>query len=496
MRKKFKSKYTDVIKKYLEEYPELSENKTALAKIIIKKEKFDFDPDYFRRFIRDYIRNTKQDTPKVPGYTDEIEISSSDDIFDDPRYEIYNDTYHWKSKKNGPMSISIKDADLLFYSYSKHGLDMSSTSVRLKFDIPLKIWFSLKYALSLYKDSHIISPYTIEITPDDELRSLIQERMQAKERDKERIIVEEHDKAVIQEYNKTIREFKTRDLAIEEMLDSLVDSLTIPNLIINEISPANTHAPTHIVAAVADLHIGAEAKELLSTPDFNYKILRDRLDTVANEINAIAAKEVSVVMLGDIIETATGLNHINTWQSIQDGAYGETVFKMAVEALIEFFGKINNLREVIAISGNHDRITPSRNEDRFNSMSGMIFYTLGKIYQDSLTIKHHYLLQNFVRNGLSYIAVHGDKPVFKRKNLGTEGVLEFGDTSCFNIVLCGHLHSREIIADHSKYRWIRCPGIFTGNLYSEEMGFFAKPGFNIIYMNERTGEPVVIDYTL
>lgn len=58
---KRKSKYSDIISKYLKEYPELEQNKTALAKIIITREEYPFTPDYFRKFIRKHIkRNAPQ----------------------------------------------------------------------------------------------------------------------------------------------------------------------------------------------------------------------------------------------------------------------------------------------------------------------------------------------------------------------------------------------------------------------------------------------------
>lgn len=401
----------------------------------------------------------------------------------------------WTSK-HGDFSISVKDADQLFYEYSRHGLDMSSTQVRLKYNIPLKMWFSLKYHLELYKDSHIISPYTLENTPEDKIRELVLHKMQLKEKDKERVIVEEHNKATINEYNKVIKDFKTKDLAIEKMLDALVDSITIPKIKFQTINPVVSSAPSHIVAVVADLHIGAEVKDLLGTPDYNYKILRKRLDAVAQEINALNAEKVTLLLMGDTIESATGLNHITTWQDMEDGAYGEKVFKMAVEALIEFFNKIVNLYDVFGISGNHDRLTPNRKEDPYNSLSGMIFYTLKKIYIETLPIYHHYLLQSVVIDDISYLAVHGDKNVLKRKNLGLEGVLKYGNPNHFNIVLSAHLHHRDIIADHDRYRWIRCPGIFTANRWEEDNGFGARPGFLIIYNNHFTSNPVVMDYTI
>ena len=76
------------------------------------------------------------------------------------------------------------------------------------------------------------------------------------------------------------------------------------------------------------------------------------------------------------------------------------------------------------------------------------------------------------------------------------GVMQYGDTKLFNFVVTAHRHEREVLADHSKFRWIRIAAIFSGNSYSERMWFHALPRFTAIYNNTRTNQPVVIDYTL
>jgi len=413
-----------------------------------------------------------------------------------PRYKIYrNQEYYWEGK-HGTFKISIVDANQLFYEYSRHGLNMSSTSVRLQHDMSIKMWHSLKYHLSLYKDSHIISPFTLENTPVELRRAMISERMDAKERDKERVLIEEHNKSTFKEYNKVIDEFRVKDLAIEEMLNTLSETIEIPEIIIKEADVSSADGPIHIMAMVADLHIGGEAKNLLATPDYNYNILRERLSVVATEINAVNAAEVSVMFLGDLIESMTGLNHLSTWHGVQDGAWGAQVFKMAVEAIIEFLNQIVNLREVIGIAGNHDRTDHDKKVDPYGSVAEMIFYTLGKIYGDTLPIEFHYLLKSITRDGINYMATHGDKPVFKKNTNAAEGVLQYGQPGMFNIVVQGHLHSRNILADHNMYRWIQAPAIFSGNTWSEENAFHARPGFIICYLNKRTNQPVITDYTI
>jgi len=503
-------KHDSIIAKYIKNYPNLLNNKTALAQKIIDDANYDFTSDYFRRFIRDYLERhsvdiTIEDSDKNPNPKhikykngipdlDSINIPTIGD--EEPRYHIYKNVYYWEGK-HGPFKISVDEADQLFYEYSRYGLDESSTTVRRRHDIEIKMWHSLKYHLSLYKDSHIISPYTLEHTPEDELQDLIRSRMEAKEKDKERVIIEEHDKALMKSYNKTIEDFKVKDIAIEQMLDDVIENINIPEIKLIQQDPVdNAWSPKHVMAVLADLHIGAEAKNLLATPDYNYQIVRKTLKKVAEEINAINAAEVSVIFLGDLIESLTGLNHLSSWQSIESGAWGADVFIMAVEAIIEFLNQIYNLREVFGIAGNHDRTDHDKKIDPYGSVAEMIYYTIRKIYGDTLPIKTHYLLQSIKRDNINYIVTHGDKPIIKKSDNASEGVLQYGEPGIFNLVLSGHLHSRAIYSDHNKYRWVQSPSIFSGNLYSENYGFHALPGFLMVYMNSRTKQPVIMDYSL
>lgn len=496
-------KYDPIIEQYIQKYPHLLENKTALAQQIIDDANYEFTSDYFRRFIRDYLeRHTVtakktlseiSSTTKIPNL-DEIIIPTMDD--DAPRYKIYSDTYYWEGK-HGPFKLPVEVADQLFYEYSKHGLDESSTVVRRRHNISLEMWHSLKFHLSLYKDSHIISPYTLDNTPEENVRELINKRMAAKERDKERVMVDEHNKVTFKEYNKVIEDFKKKDLAIEVMLDQLIESIDIPAINLIQRDPIESQwSPQHVMIVLADLHIGAEATNLLATPEFNHNILRNQLDKIANEINAINAAEVSIMFLGDFVESVTGLNHLSSWQSIESGAWGATLFEMAVESIIEFINKVDNVREIFGIGGNHDRTDHDKKIDPYGSLAGMIFYALKKIYGDTLPVNYHYLLQSITRAGINYIITHGDRNIFQKKTNGAEGVLQYGVPGMFNFVLQGHLHSRDVIADHNKYRWLQCPSVFSGNTYSEMNGFHALPGFLAIYMNPRTNQPVVMDYSI
>ena len=67
------------------------------------------------------------------------------------------------------------------------------------------------------------------------------------------------------------------------------------------------------VVNIADLHGGAYIDGLRKTGDYSIKILIDRLNEAAERVNDLHYYEVHVHILGDLIESFSGLNHANSW---------------------------------------------------------------------------------------------------------------------------------------------------------------------------------------
>jgi hypothetical protein len=113
-------------------------------------------------------------------------------------------------------------------------------------------------------------------------------------------------------------------------------------------------------------------------------------------------------------------------------------------------------------------------------------------------------------DGINYLLTHGDKPYSKAEF--SKFVLDYGDQDLFNLCLEGHLHTRKerrtyvmerkiwngvdtISMDEVNYRKMICPPLFTGNWYSESLGFSSSGGF-ILTQNNGSGKPIVYDYPL
>lgn len=249
------------------------------------------------------------------------------------------------------------------------------------------------------------------------------------------------------------------------------------------------------VHSLADFHIGAMVKDLINTQDFDITILAKRLSQIAEEINSENNKENYIFILGDLIESFTGLNHINSWKSMQTGAYGANVMIIAYELILGFLEQINNLKRVYIIAGNHDRVTASNKEDQDGDAAKMIAYFLGT----KLPVVFNSRVISVVIDNINYILHHGDKS-FAKGDIA-DIILAHKKGDCFTVVLSGHLHTRgkkeretQILADDKKYRAYINPALFTGNQYSEDLGFTSVAGYYTI--ENRNGLPRVIDNPL
>jgi predicted phosphodiesterase len=472
------SNQAEMIQAYVKANPDIV-SPTKLARIIIEEENLEYSVDSFRKTVGRFMEN------RIPVH----------DAGKGERYSVHNGIYRWKSRGQ-EITLAVDEADELFYEFSRHGLDMTQMSIRNKHDISIRNWHSIKATLWLYKDSDIFSPWTVEHTPKEQLRELIASKMDMKFTDKKRLVEEEYEKVTLKTYNKVIKESTIRDIAIERLVDELYDEMSLeqPVLLTSEFGrdTRDVDAPLDVVVVLADLHIGSMVRDMRLTPDFDSGILRERLNKVARKVNSIGATRVHLAIIGDIIESFTGMNHKNSWQSIEFGMFGAKVVKTAIEMIMDFMGQIENLHQVIGIGGNHDRMTSDNKEDTQSQIADIIFYMIKKLYGGAVPVDYDPLVITREIEGVSYIFTHGDHKVIRD---GKSAIIDYGNSKMFNIIFQGHLHTRQTKDDQRSYRWLTCPSVFTGNYYSESNGWQTQPGFLICY-NDGDDVPLIIDVPL
>jgi len=246
------------------------------------------------------------------------------------------------------------------------------------------------------------------------------------------------------------------------------------------------------VVVIADLHLGAYIDGLVNTRDYSIPILIEYFGEIVDKVNRMNYKEVHVLFLGDMIESFTGLNHKNSWKGLQKGMIGAEVIKFSVNVLHEkLLSKINNLKDVKLVAGNHDRLTSDKAEDTDGGACDLIAFGLEL---RGYNLEFHPTVISAEIDGINYILLHGHKGISRKPT--KDLCWDFGKKGMYNVILEGHLHSIiqklsvnlkgkfNIIKDDSvDHIRMNARSLFTGNGFSEDLGYTSNAGFSIITNN-------------
>ncbi|MEL4307442.1 hypothetical protein [Joostella sp. CR20] len=296
------------------------------------------------------------------------------------------------------------------------------------------------------------------------------------------------------------------NIVFKEQYDDDFDFERIKNVLNRELNKEYKYTQKHYsnpkecALKWADLHFGAHVYNLVHTPDYNSDILLDSLLRSVDEVNYLKFKKTHVHIHGDLIESFSGLNHINSWLSLNKDETGANAIKLCVQLLHKALSKIDNLGKIKIVAGNHDRISKANDEDVKGGAADLIAWGLELLGYD--VEFHPFVIIHKIEN-INHIILHGDKAVSKRP---TKDILwNYGEKGYFNLICEAHLHSLmeslsisqknnyKVIKDDSiDHRRIVLAPFFTGNYYSETLDYFTNAGFSIIWENWR-GKPQVLN---
>jgi predicted phosphodiesterase len=279
--------------------------------------------------------------------------------------------------------------------------------------------------------------------------------------------------------------------AIKRQLQKTVDGFQIYS------TPGNNTA----VIVISDLHIGAQVDAIGNTPAFSTIDVVQRLQEVATLVNQKEYESVSVFMLGDFIESFTGMNHEGSWKHMERHGYGVDVVIAAYTILRRFLTSLNNVDRVCMVSGNHDRTSFKMSGDEFGSVAGLLAFMLKE--NTPLRIEHNPLILGVEVDSIYYLLTHNHYNIAKN-DIG-KVFWEYGKQGMYNMLLGGHWHARkgkraykvveEKLVDQANYRQLAVAPLFTGNFYSESNGWNSSPGFTVIQNNGK-GKPNVHEFVL
>lgn len=411
-----------------------------------------------------------------------------------PKFSINkNDVVSW-DYRNGVIEVSLDTLDQIFYEYSKHGLNLSQTRIQNKHGFTAIQWQSLKRTFELVKDSDVFTHIRLERHDPETQCKMIADKIAEKYSPKNmRSVVEyEDDKQRKKAYEKAIKEVAKLDYSRQLFETELLDYVTKAKPVVVS-KTKGVQKVDEYLCHVCDLHVGAKIESEKNLPEFNPDIVAQKLQQVAIETNAKQAGKVTVVINGDIIETFTGLNHINSWKNIDDKyGYGVKATIKAIEILTDFLSKINNVYEVVIVSGNHDRVTSNNKEDVEGEVVQWIHFVLQARFGHLFKLDWSSDVLTRVIGNVCFIITHGHHGLSKKPS--AEIVNQYGDPQLFNVILEAHLHTRKIKNDGLNYRHIVCPSIFTGNSYSKQLGYTSLSGF--LGIETKNGYPIITDYPI
>jgi hypothetical protein len=520
MRESLKS----IIDRWVKKEPKLAlTSYTDLAKKMIAEEGLPYSREYLRQEIGRVVRlpqvnaelkqiveeptATKSEEKKTYAAGDTMQ----EELDEEEKIDILEDSYNRKflvspDKKRYLIEVkgkatyfSIEFIDKLFIYYSEHGYNYTGTQVMNEFDLTPQVWHSICRSFALYKKSHIFSPYTWDNTPPEKREEMVEEAIQ-KAISSGKVTERVYRKTLYSKYKREIKKSHLVTANHNEFLLELAELLpkAKAETVIQYTAPYIITQREEILAAVADLHTGAFIMNLPSMPNFSLDILRKRLSEAAYYINSLNARRVKLALLGDYIESFTGLNHPNSWQGMETGLFGANVVTAAYEVILEFAEQIKNLVEIAGVGGNHDRSTKSGKEDSRAEIANILFYFIGAhLTKAGVTVKYdNDTVSTTLGDKLRPILQHGHNG--NSRGPVTNILWDHGLKGLFNFILQGHYHSRQTKNndDGQDFRRITCASIFTGNDYSKKAGFAPSLAGITVLEQDSKGLPYIHDKAL
>lgn len=403
-------------------------------------------------------------------------------------FEVKNLTYIFTiSKKEYKYSVEL--IDKIFCAYSRRGLNLTKHQIVAGLNVDFNDFNIISNKLNLTKESNTFGPFTDEFMEPEDIYAAVMNNTRSLLN-----MVTDNDSAalegLIKEYKNAYVELCSRNLKFDSFMKELSLKLDVLDLnysdtVITKVKPF-MHGIESMTVIITDMHMG------LSMPHFNYEIAKQKLLKIAEDINSIGAKSVTISFLGDVMHTISGVNHANMWKTIEQGAWGANAITTPFEILMLFFSKVANLAKVTSVSGNHDRMHNDRNLEESNEGAKLLFYMIKTALNRSAVEVTHTDHRTIHSDGsLVFINLHGDQGLDKKSS--EKIIWKYGDQSKFNFILEGHYHSRSIGKedDGSNFRKMYCPAFCPTDGYAEGLGLDSTAGWLMIM--ERDGLPIVID---
>lgn len=471
---KYKEQLLDYLDNYEDTWP-----LTKIAELIYNEDK---SIKLSLKSIKTYLYTLNRDRKKA------ITVNNKS------TYKVVGDRYVFEHKGEEKI-FSIELIDTIFTYYVRRGYNFTRAKIQQRFNLTPENFNLIQRRFHLSKESDLFSPHTKQNTSKEEL-SVITDNLMQEVINSGEMTSQKYEESLKRKYRKIINKENLDTTWKKEVISELLQQYPDCEIIKLKKSPGPARY-TEISVNVTDIHGGSKAEKMKITQDWSVKKLELYLDRVANITNTFNCPKVHLNLLGDLVETVSGINHPDSWKLIEDGMFGSKTIIETKNILIRFFNKINNLYSINGVGGNHDRLQSS-NKLADTGATDLIFALIKERFRNTdLEVNYDPILLSLDREGYGEILCHGDKGLHKRsiEYLFTKFAI---DKSKFQFINTGHWHSLQIKNNDSQEiaRRIVFPSIITGNYYSDvEIGKADKSGFGINTVN-MYGEPVLIIHNI
>lgn len=395
-----------------------------------------------------------------------------------PEYEVIE--HEWElhyilESKNYHFRIPVSEIDAMFKDFSAKGNNLSGEQMRQKYKLKPQAWEAIKRRLSLYKTSHVVSPYTLENLSEEEESALV-----------EKAIADHIDSKVDKFVNTYDKQFKSRaEKALktlwnfEYQLELVREAIELHNPINLDFVPAvlENNEEEHVI--ITDIHLGK-----IGTDD-----VIKRLDTIYNRIIASNAGTIHITCLGDLAESLTDNGmHPGQHSYGMDWNFGfwfDWVMKIVdiFERWLYSIAKSGKRVFFRGLTGNHWRFTESKADDHWRTWE-LVIYEMLKRGVKNLDVEVDYFkdfVNTFVIDWIEYIAYHGDWFLDKQKP--EQIIVPHSKTWFHKVLISWDKHSMKM-QEWANYTWIKSPALAWLGRYDTDLNLHSEPWYLQIVRNE------------
>lgn len=404
-------------------------------------------------------------------------------------YEVANGFYIFY-KDNTPYPIAVKTVDNIFKDYSKHWTNMTGQQVMIKYKLKPIVWNMIKGRLSLYKDSNIISPYTLENLTEEEAEKYIEEWVDEAIQDKFIRVFERKSK---NKYKSEFTKYSNYYHNAQQKLDDLLNVLkTYDPIKLEDFELANRPEVDNndtIEVAFADLHIWKSWTDWIVS----------RMYKMTQELIARPEKNINLIFLWDLWETFLEW-WMHPWQTEHmEWIYWIDLMKLVVWCLEKMLKDLFLAGKNVVFYGkpwNHDRMGKTHDDDR-NRTAALVIYEWLKLAVQHIDVRVEALrehISTLYLDNFNIVCMHWEWADSKKamtnpekflwnhiqKNKHKETIILFGDKHHVNI------------DEKKNVTVIGVPAMAWQGEYDKRLDLHSKPWYIIIERNSDWDADIII----